>query len=121
MAGALARESAEPILLLKATRNDPRAASRPANSYRLLRAQIHLARGAKVMLLVNEIYDVRTVALGLINGARGEVIGAQLARGPPAPGLPEYVIADFPAYVGPPIFPGNGRERWAPIPPVEVR
>ena len=48
-AGALARDSAEPILLLKATHNDPRAALRPANSYGLLRAQIYLVRGAKVM------------------------------------------------------------------------
>ena len=120
-AGDLAKESAEPILLVKAAHNDPRAALRPANSYGLLRAQLHLVRGAKVMLLVNKIYDVRTVPLGLMNGARGEVVGAQFPDGSPAPSLPEYVIVDFPGYVGPPIFPGEGRERWVPIPPVEVR
>ena len=120
-AGALARESGEPILLVRAAHNDPRAASRPANSYSLLRAQIHLVRGAKVMLLVNKIYDVRTVSLGLMNGARGEVVGAQFATGSAPPDLPEYVIVDFPGYSGPPLFLGEGQERWVPIPPVSVR
>ena len=120
-AGVLARGSAEPILLVKAAHNDPRAALRPASSYGLLRAQIHLLRGAKVMLLVNKIYDVRTVSLGLMNGARGEVVGVQFSRDSSAPTLPEYVIVDFPGYVGPPMFPGDGRERWVPIPPVSAR
>ena len=73
------------------------------------------------MLLVNKIFDVRTVSLGLMNGSRGEVVGMQFADGSSAPGLPEYVIVDFPGYVGPPIFPGRGRERWVPAPPVDVR
>ena len=73
------------------------------------------------MLLVNEIYDVRTASLGLMDEARGGVVGEQFAAGSPPPDPPQYTTADSPGYIGPPIFLGHRQGRWAPIPPVEVR
>ena len=68
------------------------------------------------MLTSNVIYGVQTVLLGLMNGARGKVVGIRHSANSSPPSLPDYVAVEFPGYSGDPIFPGEGREKWAPVP-----
>ena len=48
------------------------------------------------MLIAKKMYGVYTALLGLMNGARGVVVGVRRAAGPAPPVLPEYVVVDFP-------------------------
>ena len=50
----------------------------------------------------------------------GIVVAISQGSSRPPPALPEFVVVDIPGYKGDPIFPGAGREKWAPIPPVTV-
>ena len=60
--------------------SDPRAARVPSTSYKNLAQGTHLCLGAPVLLTVNFIWNVNTVPLGLMNGARGTVIAVLYAR-----------------------------------------
>ena len=68
------------------------------------------------MLTSNDIWDTRTVPLGLMNGARGTVQGVVFNPDAPPPALPQYVIVDFPEYKGAPFWPEH--PTWVPVPPV---
>eukprot|EP00662_Eupelagonemidae_sp_cell21_P057762 gene57762-biopygen59097 len=70
-AGLLARESKKPVIRVDAEHNESEASKRPADEFRQLRTRVHLVEGAPVMLTVNIIWEMRTVRLGLMNGARG--------------------------------------------------
>ena len=111
-----------------------------------MRQAVHLCVGARVMFTQNSLWDVSTVPLGFMNGARGVVVAILYA--PPGaartdglqeagdgfpvslPGafprgieqcpLPDIVVVHFPGYTGPPCFPNLPRT-WVPIPCVEVR
>jgi hypothetical protein len=103
--------------------------------------------GARVILTVNAIWEVQTVPLGLMNGARGVLVailfaapGSQRAdrielagvglpslpdghihpRGMDQCPLPNLVVVHFPGYTGPCILPGLP-QTWVPVPCCEVR
>jgi ATP-dependent exoDNAse (exonuclease V) alpha subunit len=103
-----------PVLAFDAVHNEDRAAKRPPDEFYQLRTRVHLAVGASVMLIANQIWDTRTVQLGLMNGARGKVVGIVSTDLPPA--LPLYVIVDFPDYRGRAFW--SDHPTWVPIPPV---
>ena len=100
------------------------------------------------MLTQNRIWEVPTVPLGLMNGARGVIVailyaapggervdGSKLAgtgypsslgsassslpRGSEACPLPDFVVVHFPSYAGSPCF-RNLPKTWVPIPCAEV-
>ena len=98
------------------------------------------------MLTQNRIWDVPTVPLGLMNGARGVIVailyaapgagrkgGSRLAgdgyprsasgnlpRGLEACPLPEFVVVHFPSYAGSALWDGLPRT-WVPVPCAEVQ
>ena len=79
--------SAEGIVVrIEARHSDPRGVHKTADDFRQLRRALHLCVGAKVMLTLNCIWDVSTVPLGLMNGARGVVVAILYAPGPSVPG-----------------------------------
>ena len=126
--------------------NNPRAANRKASDFRNVRKACHLRVGARVMLSLNSIWDVPTVPLGPMNGARGIVVAICYAtarsqrvdgnamagtgwpdtdsrgmpRGLDQCPLPDFVVVQFPSYKGPQIFAGLP-STWVPIPCCEVR
>ena len=97
------------------------------------------------MLTQNRIWDIPTVPLGLMNGARGVIVailyaapgagrvdGSRLAgdgypgsdsghfpRGLQACPLPEFVAVHFPSYAGPALWDALPRT-WVPVPCAEV-
>jgi hypothetical protein len=106
--------------------------------YKNLAQATHLCLGAPVMLTVNFLWNVDTVPLGLMNGARGTVIavlykpaGAERTDGSTvattgfpcgkriAP-LPDLVIVNFPSYTGPALF-NNLPGTWVPVPCTETQ
>ena len=104
--------------------------------------------GAKVILLLNSIWEVSTVPIGLMNGARGvivailyaapkttrtdghtlagtgfpsrPVVDSRLPRGTEACPLPDYVVVHFPEYKGTALFQGLPRT-WVPVACEQVR
>ena len=62
------------MLAFDATHNNAMSAKRPSEEYSQLRSQVHLGIGVPVMLIVNNLWDSRTVHLGLMNGASGHVV-----------------------------------------------
>ena len=103
----LAEDKNVPVIAVDASHTDPRAAARPPEEFRQLRTRVHLAPGARVMLTANDMWDVRTVQMGLMNGARGVVVGIVFNDGEAPPSLPRYVIVDFPKYKGRPFWPDH--------------
>ena len=119
---------------------------RKSEEFRNVRKALHLRVGAKVILCVNFLWDVSTVPLGLMNGARGVIVaisyaehgsgrvdGCQLAgTGVPQPSrkglprgldqcpVPDFVVVNFPEYNGRALFPHLPRT-WIPIPAEQVR
>ena len=87
-----------------------------------LRQAVHLLLHAPVMLCVNQLWDVKTVPLGLMNGARGTVKAIVYRDGEsPSQGhQPKYVVVAFDDYIGPPFFEAEERRTWVPVPPVNV-
>ena len=57
-------------------RNDVRGIgdNKKSDAFRNMRKALHLCVGAKVILTTNKIWDVSTVPLGLMNGARGTIV-----------------------------------------------
>ena len=47
---------------------------RRSDDFRNVRKALHIRVGAKVTLCLNKIWDVPTVQLGLMNGARGTIV-----------------------------------------------
>ena len=118
--GNLAETSNRPITRYESTHNDVTAKRLKPEEFKGLRTVTHLAVGAPTMLTCNKMYGVETVLLGLMNGARGEVMGFRHSAESAPPALPEYVAVNFPTYTGDPIFRGEGREKWAPVPFIEA-
>ena len=138
--------STEVVVRCEARHNKAGGDHRRAEDFRNVRQALHLCVGARVMFIQNRLWDVPTVPLGLMNGARGVVVailyaapgtprtdGNELAgTGFPAraPGsfprgleqcpLPDMIVVHFPAYAGPPCFDHLPRT-WVPVPCVEVR
>ena len=85
------------VVRIEAGHNDPRGLRKAADEFRQVRGALHLCVGARVMLTLNRIWDVPTVPLGLMNGARGVVVaivyapaggGERMAVASQAPGAP---------------------------------
>ena len=74
------------------------AAKRPSEEYSQLRSRVHLGIGAPVMLIVKNLWDSRTVHLGLMNGARGHVVAIVAKEVGPA--LPQCVVIKLPQMQG---------------------
>ena len=70
------------VVRIEARHSDPRGMSKTADDFRQLRRALHLCVGAKVMLTQNRIWDVPTVSLGLMNGARGVIVAILYAADP---------------------------------------
>ena len=134
------------VVRCEARHNDPRGERPKADEFRNVRKAMHIRVGAKVILITNTIWNVNTVPLGLMNGARGVIVailysapnaervdGMEMAgtgypssdrgvfpRGLHRCPLPEYVVVHFPDYKGPPLF-RDLPSTWVPVPCVEVR
>ena len=67
------------VVRCEARHNNPRAENRKASDFRNIRKACHLRVGARVILTVNAIWEVQTVPLGLMNGARGVVVAILFA------------------------------------------
>ena len=133
------------VVRCEARHNKGRADHRKADEFRGVHKAIHLCVGARVMLTQNRIWDVPTVPLGLMNGARGVIVAilyaapgagrvdgsalagngypgsasGQFPRGLQACPLPEFVVVHFPSYTGSALLDGLPRT-WVPVPCVEV-
>jgi hypothetical protein len=111
------------VLRCKAMHNDDRGRHKPASDFRNLRDSIHMALLAPVMLTQNQLHDVNTVSVGLMNGARGVIVAVLYNDQSGYPDgkqhcpMPEYVIVHFPSYSGMPFFEGCPTT-WVPIPQV---
>ena len=66
--------SQQVVVRCEARHNDPRGERPKADEFRNIRKALHLRIGARVILITNSIWDVNTVPLGLMNGARGVVV-----------------------------------------------
>ena len=134
------------IVRCEARHSHPKGEFRKADEFRNVRKALHLRVGARVMLCLNNLWDVPVVPLGLMNGARGIVVAilyapagsarvdgnAMAGTGFPASDrrsvpkgldncpLPDFVVVHFPEYTGPAIFP-HLPPTWIPIPTAEVR
>ena len=108
--GKLAINDADPIARYDSMRSSESAKSLKPDEFRRCRTVTRLALGAPVMLTGNKIYGVETALLGLVNGARGAVVGPRRSPGSAPPQLPGYVVVEFTGYSGDPIFQGDGRE-----------
>ena len=71
--------SARVIVRCEARHNHAKGENRKSDSFRNIRKALHLRVGAKVMLCLNRIWDVSTVPLGLMNGARGIIVAISYA------------------------------------------
>ncbi len=136
----------ETIVRCEARHSHAKGELRKADEFRNVRKALHLRVRARVMLCLNNLWDVPVVPLGLMNGARGIVVAilyappasarvdgnAMAGTGFPASDrrpvpngldncpLPDFVVVHFPEYTGPGIFPHLPRT-WIPIPTAEVR
>lgn len=72
---------------------------------------------APVMLTTNNLVGRNTVAVGLMNGARGTIVGEVLTD----KGDFAYCVCHFPTYRGAPFWTVPGTEQWVPIAPEEIR
>ena len=117
-----------------------------ADEFKNVRKALHLRIGARVILISNAIWNVSTVPLGLMSGARGVVVaslyadsnaqrvdgseiagtshpstdGSNFPRGLGRCPLPDYIVVHFSEYKGPSLF-ANLPQTWVPVPCVEVR
>ena len=72
------------VVRCEARHNNERGATRKADKFRNMRKALHLCVGARVSLILNSLWGVNTVPLGLMNGARGVVVAILYA----APNIP---------------------------------
>ena len=62
------------VVRCEARHTNERGEHKKASTFRNMRKALHLCVGARVYLTLNSIWDVSTVPLGLMNGARGVVV-----------------------------------------------
>ena len=62
------------VVRCEASHNNERGVNRKADAFQNMRKALHLCVGAKVILILNRIWGVNTVPLGLMNGARGTIV-----------------------------------------------
>ena len=62
------------VVRCEARHNNERGANKKADAFRNVRKALHLCVGARVFLVLNSLWGVSTVSLGLMNGARGVVV-----------------------------------------------
>ena len=134
------------IVRCESRHNNPRGERLKADEFRNIRKALHLRIGARVILKSNAIWNVNTVPLGLMNGARGVVVailyadsnaqrvdgseiagtghpsadGSNFPRGLGRCPLPDYIVVRFSGYQGLSLF-ANLPQTWVPVPCVEVR
>ena len=125
------------VLRAKAYHSDKRAETKPSDGFRQLKDTVHLSLASPVMLTQNQIWQVNVVPLGLMNGARGTVVGVVYKQegqarsdGSAVPAgfpclreacpLPDFVIVNFPLYSGNAFFQNRPRT-WVPVPCCEIR
>ena len=132
--------SSRVVVRCESRHTNPRFANRKGADFRNVKKACHLRVGARVMLVLNSIWDVPTVPIGLMNGARGIVVaicyppqdskrvdGEAMAgtswpildsqghaRGLDQCPLPDFVVVHFPSYNGPQIFVGLP-STWVPV------
>ena len=138
--------SAQVVVRCEARHTNPhRGELRKSDEFRNIRKALHLRVGAKVILCVNFLWDVSTVPLGLMNGARGVIVAIAYAppgsermdclplagtgfpqscsnrfpRGIDQCPVPDFVVVNFPEYTGRVLIPGLPRT-WVPIPAEQV-
>ena len=92
--GQLAINSDAPIARYDSMRSSESAKSLKPDEFRGLRTVKHLALGSPVMLTSDKIYGVEAVLPGLMNGARGVVVGLRHSPGSAPPHLPDYVVVE---------------------------
>ena len=90
-------------------------AGRSCHAFRsYVRHRFRCCRGAVVMLTVNKLWGVDVVPAGLMNGARGKVVGV-MKIGAIDSGNLAFVV-DFSSYTGQPFFPNiEGSATWVPV------
>jgi hypothetical protein len=134
------------VVRCAARHNSLRGCNLDAREFRNLRTATHLRVGARVILITNRIWDTDTVPLGLMNGARGVVVGIMFAPEqtqrvdgnaiagtgfPTSDGLsfprsmdqcplPDFVVVHFPGYKGKPLLK-DLPQTWVPVPCIEIR
>ena len=62
------------VVRCEARHNDPRGERPKADEFMNIPKAMHIRVGAKVILITNTIWNVNTVPLGLMNGARGVIV-----------------------------------------------
>ena len=95
------KKCSHPVAQIKAVHSGPRADKASSDDASGLEAVIHIAKGARVMLISN-----LWVEAGLVNGAMGTVQAICYQSGGP-PALPTAVMVHFDAYTGPTLSDGT--------------
>ena len=138
--------AAQVVVRCEARHTHPhRCEMRKSQEFRNIRKALHLRVGAKVILCLNFLWDVSTVPLGLMNGARGIIVAIayaepagsrvdesplagtgfpqssndRLPRGLDNCPVPDFIVVNFPEYTGRAIF-SNLPRTWVPIPSEQV-
>ena len=91
-------------------------AGRSSHAFRsYVRHRLRCCRNAWVMLTANKLWNTDVVALGLMNGACGKVVGVvPVIASSEHSGL--AIVVNFPSYTGKPIFPLiDASEKWVPV------
>ena len=86
----------QPIAHIHARHSDPFAKTISSDDMSGLEPEVHLAKGAKVVLTLN-----LCTSLGLCNGATGVVIDIVFQTNTQPPDLPTSVLVQFKDYTGP--------------------
>ena len=102
-----------PIAKIEA-RNTCKNNSFGADDFCGLTNEVYLARGAKVMLMIN-----LWVEAGLVNGAKGTIVRVVYHDGSQPPDLPIFVLVQFDNYIGPSFI--SDISKTVPIIPVTLR
>ena len=104
-----------PVLAFDAEHNEECAAQRRPEEINQLRPHAHLAIGAPVMLVANQIWNTHTVHSGLMHGARRILITTSGQANHPK--LPNYVVVYFPHYKRYALW--HEHLTWVPAPPIQ--
>ena len=102
----------QPVVMLKALHDEPISARKSPDIARNLQAKLFCSLGSKIMLL----HNLSLPPTGLVNGSIGLIIDFVYISSS-APELPDFIIIEFESYKGPPIFSGETRKKWVPLPP----
>ena len=97
------------IIRISAINSKPEARRLGSDKFQGLENLIHLAVGAKVMCISNLIKK-----FGLVNGSRGsikDIVFLTQQQFPPI-NQPDFIIVDFPEYIGNSFFEEEARKTW---------